>query len=346
MASSTTNGASLPPPPPPTGPIKTVRAKGPIVAEKTEYTLLVLDADPRSNWYQIFKGAVVNGKPVKVEQSEWALITLWVDANRVCHCQLAPSKEPIFGTTQKNLRDCVPDFLLIRQFLNGLHGQTFMNTLMGFMVAGIPSVNSLQSIFFSTQRAANIAELMAIQKRVGKDKFPLVPMTYFPNTTEHIVHDFTGGVVAKVGTSLGGYGKMKFGGPGGDFNDFSGTVALYNDYITLEPFVTNIGDIRVQKIGNHIRAYHRVSSHWKGNVGEAEVNDVEVTDEYRFWVEEASKVWGGLDILSIDALKHPDGKHTILEMNDSPTGLNPYHRDEDNGYIREVVLQRMNESLH
>ncbi len=38
----------------------------------------------------------------------------------------------------------------------------------------------------------------------------------------------------------------------------------------------------------------------KGNVGEAAVTDCEVTARYRLWADEASKMWGGLDILSID----------------------------------------------
>ncbi len=38
----------------------------------------------------------------------------------------------------------------------------------------------------------------------------------------------------------------------------------------------------------------------KGNVGEAAVTDCEVTARYRLSADEASNMWGGLDILSID----------------------------------------------
>ncbi len=55
-------------------------------------------------------------------------------------------------------------------------------------------------------------------------------------------------------------------------------MAMYNDYVTTEPFVKSVGDIRIQQIGDHIRAYKRVvRSGWKGNVGVADTVDIPVT---------------------------------------------------------------------
>jgi len=124
------------------------------------------------------------------------------------------------------------------------------------------------------------------------------------------------------------------------FNDFATTLAMFNEYVTLEPFVQNVGDVRIQKIGDHIRAYKRIAKNWKGNVGESELYDLEVTEEYKLWAHEASKMWGGLDILSIDCVVSEDGKHTILEVNDTATGLNPSYLLEDLKRIRDLVLQK------
>jgi len=309
------------------------------VDDNGDFIILVIDPDPNTNWAEIFKGSSISGssRSLKVEQCDWSLITLNVDEEG-CHCQLAPSKEPIPGTNPKNFREIIPNFLLIRQYVRGIHQQQWINTLLGFMIANIPSVNSLESIFCSTERATNIAELYKIQARLGKDKFPLVPITYFPNT-EDVFHVKNLPVVAKVGSSCAGFGKMKF--TDNQFSDFATTLAMFKEYVTLEPFVTNVGDVRIQKIGDHIRVYKRVSSNWKGNVGESVLSDLEVTDQYKLWAVEASKMWGGLDILSIDCVIAMDGKHTILEVNDTATGLNPDYKQEDLKRIRDLVLSKI-----
>lgn len=52
-------------------------------------------------------------------------------------------------------------------------------TLYGLLTAGIPAINSLESVYQDLERAAMVAELKAIERRVGHDKFPLVPITYY-----------------------------------------------------------------------------------------------------------------------------------------------------------------------
>lgn len=61
------------------------------------------------------------------------------------------------------------------------------------------------------------------------------------------------------------------------------TSRRYSDYITTEPFVPNVGDVRIQRVGDQVRAYRRVTAGWKGNVGEAEVEDIPVTPLYQLW---------------------------------------------------------------
>jgi D-alanine-D-alanine ligase-like ATP-grasp enzyme len=38
------------------------------------------------------------------------------------------------------------------------------------------------------------------------------------------------------------------------------------------------------------------------------------------WMDECCKMFGGLDILSLDAVVDEKGNHTILEVNDTATG--------------------------
>jgi hypothetical protein len=82
-------------------------------------------------------------------------------------------------------------------------------------------------------------------------------------------------------------------------------VALHKDYVTLERLVENREyDIRVQKVGTHLRAYKRMNSNWKGNVGTCVLEEVEVTDLFREWAEECGKLFGGMDILTVVLYHH------------------------------------------
>lgn len=112
------------------------------------------------------------------------------------------------------------------------------------------------------------------------------------------------------------------------------------------------------------------------------LEEIELTPQYKLWVDEASKFFGGLDILTgfrvfplrfqnmdlnccetVDAIHTADGLEFILEVNGTSSGLSPVGsllsafffllpvkfaitqdtRDEDSQHILEITLQRMNE---
>jgi hypothetical protein len=50
----------------------------------------------------------------------------------------------------------------------------------------------------------------------------------------------------------------------------------------------------------------------------------------------------GLDMFSLDVLHLKNGEELILELNDSSMGLMFDHEKEDNSYIKELVLNKMN----
>jgi len=341
-------------PPPPTGGFTVVKySKQAIAKTKTMHTLLVIDTNPSNNYYALFKGQKgPDGEAIKVEQSQWDLLeAVYIDG--VVTVTAKPSPNPI-DKGQGQERTFTPDFILVRNFVLGLHGTSYLNTLMALRIANVPSVNSLDSIFFSTQRAFFIAELNRIQAKLQNTEFkmPYIPINYYPNTKEHVTLNIKKKqrLVAKVGTSHAGYGKMLFYKKHlkTQFEDFSTLAAMTNDYITTEPFIKGIvADIRIQKIGANIRAFKRVKLEegWKGNVGESEVFDISPLPKlYEVWANECGQCFGGLDILSLDAVIDKEGKHTVLELNDTATGLNPFHVDEDMKLIRDLVLQRMKEA--
>eukprot|EP00947_MAST-08B_sp_MAST-8B-sp1_P000919 g919.t1 len=177
----------------------------------------------------------------------------------------------------------------------------------------------------------------------------VMPQCYFSNHRQ-MMYTKQFPAVAKVGAAHAGVGKMKVADHH-DFEDFRSVVAMTKgDYCTAEPFVEGEYDLRIQKIGTHVRAFKRISlsGAWKTNTGSAHLEQIEVTDKYRRWADEASKIFGGLDICTVDAIHDAaTGKELILEVNGTSSGLAPDDAitAEDNGHIRDLVLAKMNAAL-
>jgi glutathione synthase/RimK-type ligase-like ATP-grasp enzyme len=66
-----------------------------------------------------------------------------------------------------------------------------------------------------------------------------------------------------------------------------------------------------------------MGGNWKTNTGTSVVEPIELKPEYKLWADEAAKMFGGVDILAVDAIHTTDGKEYILEVNDSSIGLMP-----------------------
>jgi hypothetical protein len=75
-------------------------------------------------------------------------------------------------------------------------------------------------------------------------------------------------------------------------------MSLHKDYATAESYVNGEYDLRIQKIGNHYRAYKRVPiTGWKANSKDEIIEDIPVTEKFKTWADECSKLFGGMDIL-------------------------------------------------
>lgn len=303
----------------------------PVYSTKAQRTLLVIDSESR-DWAPLF--SPVQG--LKVEQCGWKDMIVQAESNGQALVN--------FLTATKETKVCQPDFVLVRQLVRGLcEDELYTNALYGLLFAGIPAVNSIDSIHQGLERPAVYAALRGVQKTLGKDKFPLIPMSYYSHAKAmRFTPDFP--LVAKIGSAEAGYGKMRFQ-TSDDFGDFRGVVALHKDYVTLEKLIEDREyDIRVQKVGTHLRAYKRMNSNWKGNVGTCVLEEIEVTDTFREWAEECGKLFGGMDILTVDAIHSKDGKDYILEINDTASGFAPANMEEDMRHVRDLVLQRMHEA--
>eukprot|EP01095_Lingulamoeba_sp_RSL-Kostka_P011210 TRINITY_DN41_c3_g1_i1.p1 TRINITY_DN41_c3_g1~~TRINITY_DN41_c3_g1_i1.p1 ORF type:complete len:252 (-),score=63.52 TRINITY_DN41_c3_g1_i1:355-1110(-) len=231
--------------------------------------LLVIECTSFLNWYEIFDGAVAykdendeeKGFEIQVEQAPFPDISAVSYDNDQCIVTIRKQQNPHKGTSQERERTVQIDFVLLRSVTRGIHQQDSRNILFSFMHANIPSVNSLLSAYMALERPIFFGGLKSIQKRLGKDKFPLIPQTFFPGHREMLI--LPDPCVIKIGSAHAGYGKIKLE-DNSLVSDVKSIIALHGDYATAEPFVDWDFDYRVQKIGCHYRCFKRFSPNWKG----------------------------------------------------------------------------------
>jgi glutathione synthase/RimK-type ligase-like ATP-grasp enzyme len=129
--------------------------------------------------------------------------------------------------------------------------------------------------------------------------------------------------------------------------DVRSLLSLNKNYLSVEPFIPGVYDLRIQKIGPKFRVFKRVSlsGSWKTNTGTSSLEELEMTDRYRFWITEASKMFGGLDICTVDVIRDADSdKEFIMEVNGSSSGFSPDSDtlEADNIAVKELVMSKLN----
>ncbi|KAI3366902.1 hypothetical protein L3Q82_009546 [Scortum barcoo] len=149
--------------------------------------LLVID-DQHTDWAKYFRGKKLNGEyEIRVEQAEFSEINLASYVNSGCMVDMQVNK----GGT-KVVRSFKPDFVLIRQHAYSMiPGEDFRNLVIGLHFGGVPSINSIFSIYNFCSKPWVFSQMIKLYHSLGPEKFPLNEQTFYPNHTQMINHRLT-----------------------------------------------------------------------------------------------------------------------------------------------------------
>ncbi|GCB64722.1 hypothetical protein scyTo_0004649 [Scyliorhinus torazame] len=151
-------------------------------AAKKAKILLIID-EPHTDWAKLFRGKKVHGEyDIRVEQAEFAEINLVAQADGTCMVDMQVVRN---GT--KVVRSFKPDFVIVRQHPYSMaENEDFRNIIIGLQYGGLPSMNSLESIYNFCDKPWVFAQLVSIYKGMGPEKFPLIEQVFYPNHKEMV----------------------------------------------------------------------------------------------------------------------------------------------------------------
>lgn len=176
-------------------------------------------------------------------------------------------------------------------------------------LARIPCVNSAQTLLRGYDRLSMYAELM----EAGLDTSSMVYAL-----GEYTLSSFEPELpaVVKMGNFHGGYGKALVSDASA-WSDIKDLSFIAEHYVTVEPYIDYVRDIRCLAVGEQFWAMSRRGSRWKANVGTQSFELIDVPSELKRQTRVAMQHLQA-DVLGLDFLQDRQGNYHLLESNDIP----------------------------
>ncbi len=196
-------------------------------------------------------------------------------------------------------------------------------------LCGIPCVNPAETLLRGYDRLGMLTELrqiglpvLDIDVVVGEQMLRrLAPV--FP-------------VVVKVGNYHGGFGKTLVRTEE-QWLEVCDLLFVTDDYITVEPYIEYLNDIRCLAIGERMWAMKRQGRFWRANQMTTKHALVDVDDLLARYTRQAMEHFGA-DVLGLDFLETQAGDYLLLESNDVP-GLSGFPEEAKHILANRLQMQ-------
>ncbi len=223
------------------------------------------------------------GIPIEVIQAnDWKDLSFCIEPGRPLEIS---GYNPRYNKDGQPYSVIAPDLIVIRSSLGNL--EDYRHMLYALRMSGVECINGCSILYQFLERVWPHSLLCELERKLGSDRFPLIPQYYCPDYTV-VGGGAAGGAdgglidgiplpcVVKVGKPHAGYGKMRFFDRQ-SLKDFVGVLALHRDYFTIEPYLDDAKyDIRIQVIGHtSVRVMTRTGFSWKTNTHTNKLIDIE-----------------------------------------------------------------------
>jgi len=186
---------------------------------------------------------------------------------------------------------------------------SFRDRLEMIRMANIPCVNPVGVLLRCYDRLSMLNEC----REAG---LPVVPFSVYSgdNLLGEVGQELP--VVVKVGNYHGGYGKTLIKNEQ-QWQDLKDLMYITQDYITIEPYIDYIEDIRCFAVHSRLWGMKRKGKGWKANVETQEYEIIEPPPKIGDWTLRAMEHLKA-DVLGLDFVKTTDGEYILLECNEIP----------------------------